>query len=165
MSHPFTLQPIASISAATNLSPSTPLQPPTMALPALPAGAQPLVEQVSEQLQAAWHKVQPYAKVGAADEQGSGACGSGLPCAGPSASGGQCLSRCSRAGCLCWQQPPLLLAAAHPPTLLPPPNPVAATSLLLVQTALHWGYIPAIIAGGMLTTEPRPSWVQLLGPM
>ena len=38
-----------------------------MALPALPAGAQPLVEQVSEQLQAAWHKVQPYAKVGAAD--------------------------------------------------------------------------------------------------
>lgn len=34
-----------------------------------------------------------------------------------------------------------------------------------LQTLLHWGYIPAIIAGGMLLTEPRPSWVQLLGPM
>lgn len=34
-----------------------------------------------------------------------------------------------------------------------------------LQTLLHWGYIPAIITIGMLTTEPRPSWVQLLGPM
>lgn len=34
-----------------------------------------------------------------------------------------------------------------------------------LKTLLHWGYIPAIIAGGMLLTEPRPSWVQLLGPM
>ncbi|EFN58105.1 hypothetical protein CHLNCDRAFT_142437 [Chlorella variabilis] len=33
------------------------------------------------------------------------------------------------------------------------------------KTALHWGYIPAIIAVGMLYTEPRPSWGQLLGPM
>ncbi|PSC69782.1 TOM complex component [Micractinium conductrix] len=33
------------------------------------------------------------------------------------------------------------------------------------KIALHWGYIPAIIAAGMLTTEPRPSLAQLLGPM
>lgn len=33
------------------------------------------------------------------------------------------------------------------------------------QTALHVGYIPAIILLGMTQTEPRPSWGQLLGPM
>ena len=49
-----------------------------------------------------------------------------------------------------------LPAHTHPPPLLTP---------LLWQVALHWGYIPAIIAVGMLYTEPRPSWVQLLGPM
>lgn len=34
-----------------------------------------------------------------------------------------------------------------------------------LKTALHWGYIPAIILLGMTQTEPRPSWGQLLGPM
>ena len=41
----------------------------------------------------------------------------------------------------------------------------AQRTLLCMQAAVHWGYIPAIIAIGMLYTEPRPSWWQLLGPM
>lgn len=38
-------------------------------------------------------------------------------------------------------------------------------SALLLQTALHVGFIPAIIVIGMTATEPRPSLAQLLGPM
>lgn len=33
------------------------------------------------------------------------------------------------------------------------------------KTALHYLYIPAIIGAGMMFTDPKPSWVQLLGPM
>lgn len=33
------------------------------------------------------------------------------------------------------------------------------------KTALHWGFIPAVIIVGMTCTEPRPSLAQLLGPM
>ena len=35
---------------------------------------------------------------------------------------------------------------------------------LLLQTIFHWGFIPAIIAMGMCT-EPRPSLLQLIGPL
>lgn len=33
------------------------------------------------------------------------------------------------------------------------------------KTALHYGFIPAVILVGMTCTEPRPSLAQLLGPM
>ena len=33
------------------------------------------------------------------------------------------------------------------------------------KTALHWGFIPAIIVVGMTCTDPKPSLGQLLGPM
>lgn len=33
------------------------------------------------------------------------------------------------------------------------------------KTALHWGFIPAIIVVGMTCTEPKPTIGQLLGPM
>jgi hypothetical protein len=35
---------------------------------------------------------------------------------------------------------------------------------LTPQTVFHWGFIPLIIVLGM-RTEPRPSLLQLLGPM
>ncbi len=35
----------------------------------------------------------------------------------------------------------------------------------LAKTALHWGFIPAIIVAGMTCTDPKPSLAQLLGPM
>ena len=35
----------------------------------------------------------------------------------------------------------------------------------LAKTALHWGFIPAIIVVGMTCTDPKPSLAQLLGPM
>jgi hypothetical protein len=77
----------------------------------------------------------------------------------------ECLSGSSHAGWSCGQQPPLLSAAARPAATPLTAQPRCRHLLLPLQTALHWGYIPAIIAVGMLTTEPRPSWVQLLGPM
>lgn len=33
------------------------------------------------------------------------------------------------------------------------------------KTALHWGFIPAIIVVGMTCTEPKPTIAQLVGPM
>ena len=33
------------------------------------------------------------------------------------------------------------------------------------KTAVHWGFIPAIIVVGMTCTEPKPSLAQLIGPM
>jgi import receptor subunit TOM7 len=35
----------------------------------------------------------------------------------------------------------------------------------IAKTALHWGFIPAIIVVGMTCTDPKPSLAQLLGPM
>ena len=32
-----------------------------------------------------------------------------------------------------------------------------------LKTAIHWGFIPAVIAAGMTLTEPKPSIGQLLG--
>ena len=39
------------------------------------------------------------------------------------------------------------------------------TAAPYAKTALHYGFIPAIIVVGMTCTEPRPSLAQLLGPM
>jgi import receptor subunit TOM7 len=39
------------------------------------------------------------------------------------------------------------------------------TTAPYAKTALHYGFIPAIIVVGMTCTEPRPSLAQLLGPM
>ena len=50
-------------------------------------------------------------------------------------------------------------------TPLPTRHPAPSPALPRLQTALHFGYIPAIILLGMTQTEPRPSWGQLLGPM
>lgn len=33
------------------------------------------------------------------------------------------------------------------------------------KTIFHYGYIPTIIVLGMTTTEPKPSLLQILGPM
>jgi import receptor subunit TOM7 len=33
------------------------------------------------------------------------------------------------------------------------------------KTALHWGFIPAIIVVGMTCTDPKPTIAQLVGPM
>jgi len=33
------------------------------------------------------------------------------------------------------------------------------------KTALHWGFIPAIIVVGMTCTDPKPTLAQLVGPM
>jgi hypothetical protein len=52
---------------------------------------------------------------------------------------------------------------ALPPS--PPTQPGFRHLAHILQTALHWAYIPAIIAVGMLYTDPAPSWSQLLGPM
>lgn len=42
----------------------------------------------------------------------------------------------------------------------PPPS-----SLHAPQTALHVGFIPLIIGVALVTTEPRPTLLQLLSPM
>lgn len=42
-----------------------------------------------------------------------------------------------------------------------PPPP----SLHAPQTALHIGFIPLIIGVALVTTEPRPTLLQLLSPM
>ncbi len=33
------------------------------------------------------------------------------------------------------------------------------------QPIVHWGFVPFIIVLGMTTTEPRPSFAQLLAPV
>ena len=138
-----------------------------MAILALPAGAQPLADQVSEKVQAVWYKVQPYAKVSAGRRaQGFGFFAALNPAqAFLDRSGAFQLTPCSLR-----QRPPANAVAAarppgHPPRRRRPAHPPAAFLVPDLQIALHYGYIPAIIAVGMFTTEPRPSWVQLLGPM
>ncbi len=32
-----------------------------------------------------------------------------------------------------------------------------------LKTAIHWGFIPAVIVAGMTLTEPRPTVGQLVG--
>lgn len=43
--------------------------------------------------------------------------------------------------------------------------PYMTCVLCFLQPAVHWGFIPAIIVLGVLTTEPRPTLAQLLSPM
>lgn len=59
-------------------------------------------------------------------------------------------------------KPPCCVQNLLMPAALADPPSLSHSTL---QTALHWGYIPAIITAGMLLTEPRPSLGQLLGPM
>lgn len=33
------------------------------------------------------------------------------------------------------------------------------------KPVVHWGFVPFIIVLGMTTTEPRPTFAQLLGPV
>lgn len=128
------------------------------ALPALPAGAQTVVDKLSS----VWDKAAPHLKA------------SGRWLLAP------LLRSCTRApgrlqlmGARCWSmvhRPRVqqrvgcrrrCAAAARVSFTLP----ICSHASALLQTALHWGYIPAIILLGMTQTEPRPSWGQLLGPM
>ena len=105
---------------------------------------------------AAWDAVAPYAKVcGALSRSPRDA--QSPPSSRGRGEGGEGGSR----------RPPARPAPPRPPAQArPPPTPALRLHHLpLPQTLLHVGYIPAIILAGMYLTKPRPTLVQLVGPM
>ena len=130
------------------------------ALPALPAGAQTVVDKLSS----VWDKAAPHLKAsGPVAARPAAAQLHPSPWA-PAIDGRSLLVDGAPAGRV---QKRVGCRHRRRRCRLVPPSPLLACShtSALLQTALHWGYIPAIILLGMTQTEPRPSWGQLLGPM
>ena len=53
--------------------------------------------------------------------------------------------------------------AESPPSLTEKLHKAWNASQKPLKTAIHWGFIPAVIVAGMTMTEPRPTIGQLVG--